>query len=265
MDFDVHKRSNGNKKNFSSSNIDIGYKFAKEISKELKDLVKSIVIFGSAARKMQDTNDIDILLIVDDVAINFGQELAQTYRIIVQQTVAKVSTKIHVTSMKFTSFWEYVRQGDPIAINILRDGYALLDTGFFDPLQLLLYQGRIRPSSEALWAYYNRAPRTLLTSKARILDACVDLYWAVIDSAHAALMSVDAIPPSPEHVAEYLESHLAKKGLIDKNLPFTMRKFYKLSKEISTRSVHEVSGAQFDKYLKEASDFVDAMRSFIDK
>ncbi len=265
LDLSIHKRHHSTKKKYASSTIDLAYRFTKEIHKELKDLVKAVVLFGSAARKKEGSNDIDVLLLVDDVSIRLTPELTQAYRLLVEKTVAKVSPKIHVTSMKFTSFWEYIRAGDPVAINILRDGYALLDSGIFDPLQLLLYQGRIRPSSEALWAYFNRAPRSLHASSFKMLEACVDLYWAVIDAAHAALMSINEIPPSPEHVANMLDEKLVKTKLIDKKHPDTMRKFYALSKAIINKEKKSVSGPEYDKLFSEAKSFVDAMENFIKK
>ncbi|MGV8169298.1 MAG: nucleotidyltransferase domain-containing protein [Candidatus Nanoarchaeia archaeon] len=263
MDFTVHKKIPQTKANYSSNNMELAYTFAKEIHKELNDLLKAIVLFGSAARQKEGTNDIDILLIVDDVSMRLTPELTQAYRIIVEKTVVKVSPKIHVTSMKFTSFWEYMKAGDPIAVNILRDGYALLDTGFFDPLQALLYQGRIKPSLETMWAYYNRAPRTLENSKRRIVEATLDLYWAVIDAGHAALMAINEVPPSPEHVADLLEQKLVSKKKIDRKLPWTMRKFYALSKKITSGQIKEISGEEYDKLHAEAKHFVQSMEKFI--
>lgn len=263
MDFSIHKRNIKEKKNYSATNLDLSYRFAKEAHRELKDLLKAVVLFGSAARKQEDSNDIDILLIIDDVSIKLTKEMTQAYRIIVENIVRKVSPKIHVTSMKFTSFWEYMRNGDPIALNILRDGYALIDTGFFDPLQLLLHQGRIKPSNEALWTYFNRAPRSLVGSRQRIAHACVDLYWAVIDSAHAALMSVNEVPPSPEHVPELMEQKLVREKLIPAKYPKTVRKFFTLSKDILHGKIQEVKGEDYEKYYAEAVDFVEAMQKFI--
>ncbi|MFA6073477.1 MAG: nucleotidyltransferase domain-containing protein [Candidatus Woesearchaeota archaeon] len=263
MDFAVHKKVPRSKGAYSATNLELAYSFSKEIHKELNELLKAIVLFGSAARQKEGAHDIDILLIVDDVSIRLTPELTQAYRIIVEKTVQKISPKIHVTSMKFTSFWEYVKAGDPIAVNILRDGYAILDTGFFDPMQALLVQGRIKPSLETMWAYYNRAPRTLIFSKKRILDATVDLYWAIIDSAHAALMSINEVPPSPEHVADLLEQKLVNTKKIDKKYPWTMRKFYALSKKIAIGQITEIQGAEYDKLHAEATAFVNAMEKFI--
>ena len=146
---------------------------------------------------------------------------------------------------------------------MLRDGVALIDSGFFKPLQVLLRRGKIRPSEESIWTYYVRAPSTLHNAKWHIMQATVDLYWAVIDSAHAALMKHGEIPPSPDHVADLLESKLVKNKLLEKKYVTMMRNFYKLSKMITHRQISEIKGAQFDKYHKDASDFVGRMKRYI--
>jgi predicted nucleotidyltransferase/uncharacterized protein (UPF0332 family) len=254
---------------YEKHEIDIALAFAKEAKKELKDLLKAIVLFGSSARKKVDstekTNDIDVLIVIDDIKIELGPEIVQTYRIIIEKIVAKISKKLHVTSLRFTNFWEYVRAGDPIAINILRDGIPILDSGFFEPLQILLYQGRIRPSAESIQNYLAMAPQTLQNSKQHILQATLDLYWAVIDSAHAALMSVNEIPPSPAHVADMLDEKLIKKGLLHKKYAYTMRNFYSLGKSIMHGELLQISGDQYDTYYREAFSFVMDMKTFIEK
>lgn len=166
--------------------------------------------------------------------------------------------------MTFTSFWEYARAGDPVAVNILRDGVALIDTGFFEPVQALLIQGRVRPTHESVWSYFGRAPRTLLNSKWHVMQATLDLYWAVIDAAHSALMHEGAIPPSPEHVSDLLEEKLVKKKLLEQKYADIMEKFYKIMKGITHREIKEVTGKEYDGYLKEANTFVERMKKFIE-
>jgi uncharacterized protein (UPF0332 family) len=167
--------------------------------------------------------------------------------------------------MTFTSFWEYAKAGDPVVVNILRDGVALYDTGFFEPLQRLLKQGRIRPSEESVWRYFGRAPRTLTNSRWHLMQATLDLYWAVIDAAHAALMRMNKIPPTPEHVADLLEKVFVKKKLLEAKYVQTMKKFYRVSKMITHREIKEIRGEEYEKYLKEASAFVQRMKVLIEK
>jgi len=262
LDFEIKKKKRVNLKRYTQSDVDIAYKFAKEIYRELGGFLKAIVLFGSAARR-EKSKDIDILLVIDDVTTQLTQELVQTYRIITEKIIAKVSKKIHITSMKFTSFWEYCRAGDPVAINILRDGVSIIDTGFFDPLQALLYQGRVRPTPESIWAYFSRAPTTLHNSKWHINQATLDLYWAVVDAAHAALMKMGEIPPSPAHVAGMLHEKLVKKGLLPERYPKIMAHFFHLSKSIIHNEIKPITGETYDKYYREADDFVDTMQRLI--
>ena len=245
--------------------LDLARDFSKQMMKEMGTLVKVIALFGSTSRaKAKGKGDIDVLVVVDDVTMQLSPEMVDAYRIITQKIIAKVSTKIHVTTLKLSNFWEYVRSGDPVAINILRDGLALVDSGFFGPLQALLWRGRIRPSPESIYTYYSRAPRTLWNSRWHINQASLDLYWAVIDAAHAALMKVGEIPPSPAQVAEYLHKDLVKKHLLEEKYVKIMERFYRLMKLVTHREVQRISGKEYESYFKAAEDFVNRMRKIVE-
>lgn len=266
MDFRIHERKKQNEQRYKNEDLELAREFTKKIYKEFGNLLKAVVLFGSQTRGTTSPHsDIDLLVIVDDVSIILTSEMVEAYRIITEKTLLHTSTRIHVTTMKLTSFWEYIRSGDPIGVNILREGVALIDTGFFDPLQLLLFQGRIRPSEESIWTYFTRAPRTLQNSKWHLLQATIDLYWAVIDAAHAALMRLGEVPPSPEHVADILHEKMVKKKLLHERYVHIMREFYKLTKMIVHREIKEISGEEYDRYAREAQDFVETMRAFIDQ
>ena len=157
-----------------------------------------------------------------------------------------------------------MRNGDPVAINMLRDGVPLQDVGIFEPLQMLLFQGRIRPTKESIWNYYARAPATLANANWHVLQACLDLYWAVIDAAHAALMKMGEVPPSPSHVADLIHDKLVKTGHAQKRSADTMRFFYELSKKITHREIREIPGKKYDEYRGLAQEFVNAMKKVIE-
>ncbi|MFA6461258.1 MAG: nucleotidyltransferase domain-containing protein [Candidatus Woesearchaeota archaeon] len=265
MEFRIEKRENENIHKYPTEDFRIALKFAEQTKKELDNFVISIILFGSSARR-EDTakSDIDILVITDDANFTINEPLVEAYRIIVENIIAKTSTKLHITSMTLTSFWEYTRGGDPVVVNILRDGVTLIDIGFFEPMQKLLKQGRIRPSEESVWRYFGRSPRTLLNSRWHLLQAGLDLYWAVIDSAHAALMRKNEIPPTPEHVADMLERVFVKSKLLEPKYVDTMRKFYRLSKMITHREIKEITGPEYEKLYLEADQFVRAMKKLIE-
>lgn len=252
---------------YLQQDINLARKFAKLMYKEMGGFLKGIILFGSSVKTPgAKYRDIDLLVILDDVSVVLSKELVETYRIITQKVVSNVDPqRLHIQSMKFTQFWEYVRAGDPVAINILRSGLALIDTGFFDPLQALLDQGRIRPSEEAIYTYFTMAPASLHRSNQHMLTACIDLYWAAIDAAHAALMKLGEIPPSPEHVADLLERRLVKYRHINRKYSDVMRQLYRLYKKIVHREIKTVSGKEYDKYKKLSETFVYGMKKFIEK
>lgn len=266
VEFKVEKKENPNVNKYHRHNVDLAYVFAKRAYNEFDTFLKAIVLFGSTMKdKGSNEGDIDILLIVDDVSINLSAEIVETYRVIVERLIADTSRKLHVTTLKFTTFWEYIKAGDPIGINILRDGVPLIDSGFFEPLQRLLFTGRIRPTYESIWAYFSRAPRTLYNSKWHMMQATIDLYWAVIDSAHAAIMKMGEIPPRPEDVAAMLNEKLVKKKLLDKKYVHTMEFFYEIFKKIIHREIREIRATDYERYYKAAEAFVKEMERILGK
>jgi hypothetical protein len=265
MEYNVKKRENPNKNKYIKNDIDIAYAFSKEAYKEFGTFLKAIVLFGSKSKDAANNQegDIDILLVVDDVSLYLTPEIIETYKIILQKMIAKISRRLHITTLRFTSFWDSVRHGDPVTVNILRDGIPIIDTGFFEPLQKLLVDGRIKPTPESIWVYFSRAPTSLHGSKWHILQATVNLYWATIDAAHAALMRLGETPPSPEHVADLLQIRMVNEGLLKKKHAETMKFFYETYKNIAHRKIKEIDGKDYDKYYAMADEFIKEIKKFL--
>ncbi len=244
---------------------DIAYEFAGRIYKEFGDFLRAVVLFGATAREeVHKGGDIDILVVVDDVEIELTPDLIEAYRVIMSKIVAQTSKRIHLTTLKLSTFWEYVRAGDPVIVNVLRDGLAIIDKGFFYPLQALLESGRIRPTPESVWSYFSKAPQSLHNARWHLLQATVDLYWGVIDSAHAALMNAGEVPPSPSHIADLLHEKLVKRHILEEHYVTIMRRFYKLAKMIIHQEINNVTGEEFERYYKEADDFVSRVRRILE-
>ncbi|MFH1332585.1 MAG: hypothetical protein ABIH63_04870 [archaeon] len=269
MEFRIEKRKRNVDIHYPKEHFDIARDFASRVYKEFGPFIKALVLFGSATKvqKMAKEADIDVLVIIDDVSVTLSRDLVQTYRIIVEKILVdmKDGERLHVQSMKLSAFWEYVRAGDPVAINVLRYGLALIDTGIFDPLQALLDNGRIRPTRESIYTYFTMAPASVSRSKEHILSAMVDLYWASVDAAHAALMCLGEVPPSPDHVADMLQDRMVKRGLLKRRYVNIMRENYNIMKQIVHREVRDVDGKEYDEYRKKTVEFVNEMRKFIEK
>ena len=250
---------------------DIAMRFAAKLKQELGTICRAVILFGSVAEhetrpvphSHDPSGDIDIMVIIDDVSVQLSDDLVTGYRIITENTVRETSPRIHVTTITFTTFWEYVRAADPVIVNVLRSGHPIIDTGFFEPLQVLLRQGRIRPSEEAVWSYYLRAPQAIQSSQMHLIQAVLDLYWACIDSAHAALMAADIVPRSPKDVAGQLRITYVQKGLLEEGYAATMEQLYTLSKDITHRRVSFISAEHYDELFSQTKAFVDRMRAFL--
>lgn len=266
MKFKVEQNSHPNLPKYPSDDYQLAFKFAKKLHSELGSFLKAAILFGSAARgqkPLYGERDIDVLCIIDDLTITLSKEVIQSYRVITENVAAKVTHRLHITTLKLTTFWEYVRQGDPIAVNMLRDGIPLHDSGFFQPAQQLLFKGRIRPSRESIWTYFTRAPATLQNADWHILQATLDLYWAVVDAAHAAMMQLGDVPPTPGHLSDMINDRLVKRGVLPAKYSKMMANFYDLQKKIIHRRVQKITGKQYDDYKKHAEDFVDKMQKIV--
>jgi len=268
MKFKIEKKQRMTDLHFPEKEFNIAREFSKRVYQEFGTFIKALVLFGSTSKgKLAKQGDIDVLIIIDDVSVNLTRNLTQTYRIVIEKILAGMpdSDRLHIQSMKFSSWWEYVRAGDPVAINVLRYGISLIDTGVFDPLQALLDNGRIRPTKESIHTYFVMAPASIHRAKDHLLSAMVDLYWASIDAAHAALMALGEIPPNPDHVADMLETKMVKKGLLKKRYADIMRRNYITFKKIIHRDIKEVDGADYDRYKKDTALFVNEIKKFLDK
>ena len=266
MDFKIKKKEHWNIKSYGTEEFKLAQKLSESLTKELTSLLSAVVLFGSSTstEKVMHEKDIDMLLVVNDVSTILSPEVSEAFRIIVEKKSSKLSRRFHINTMKLSNFWDYVRLGDPIAINMLRDGVPLYDTGIFEPVQQLLFQGRIRPTKEAVWIYWSRAPNTMQNAKWHLLQAMVDLYWAAIDSAHAALMRIGETPPSPSHVADMLQEKFVNTKLLDKRYVDVMRNLYKTAKMITHREVTEVTGDAYDRYLESTKEFIEQMKRLVE-
>jgi predicted nucleotidyltransferase len=121
-----------------ASERSIAMDFATKVYKEFDQMIKSVIMFGSSAKKISTPDsDIDIIIIIDDVAIQWDAELVAHYRGTLADVIKENPYKksLHINTVKLSTWWQDLMRGDPIIVNILRYGDALIDFGgFFNPL-----------------------------------------------------------------------------------------------------------------------------------
>ena len=89
--FEIPVKENPNLKNYHADDLKIAYKFSSDISTELGNFLKGVVLFGSTARKTkQASGDIDLLVVLDDLTVNMSPDVVEAYRVIVQKRFSEI-------------------------------------------------------------------------------------------------------------------------------------------------------------------------------
>ncbi|MAF50526.1 MAG: hypothetical protein CMH64_00375 [Nanoarchaeota archaeon] len=249
------------------TDYDIAYDFSIKAYKKFQEVIKSIALFGSVAKKTPyKKSDIDIIIIVDDCTVLWDEELIAWYREGLALLISKQNYKkeLHINTVTLTAFWKELKEGDPVAINVLRYGTPLVDHGgFFSPLKILLRRGKIRPTPEAIYITMQRAPMHLSRSRFAILGAVEGMYWAMVDAAHAALMITGHTPPSPEHVYDMLLKVFG--GKLNRKYPNHFKEMYSVAHNITHGNIKSVKGKDVDDLREKAEDFVKEMEKIVKK
>jgi len=246
---------------------DIAMDFAVKVAQKFNKIVKSIVLFGSTTKKTQIAgSDIDIIIIIDDASIKWDQELIAWYREELDKILKTnpYNMNLHINTIKLTTWWEDLMRGDPVVLNVLRNGESLIDlAGFFDPLKFLLINGKINSTPESIYTCLQRAPMHIARSKAAELNAIEGLFWAMVDSAHAGLIAANVFPASPEHIARELRITFVN----NRKLKIKYVQWYKdlliLHKQISHGEIKDLKGVDIDDWQAKAEEFLKVMAQLI--
>jgi len=250
------------------SEHDIAMDFAEKVYSKFNKMVKSVILFGSTAKQTRTaSSDIDIIVIVDDATILFDQELVSWYREELGKIISENPYKqeLHINTVKLTTWWNDMLKGDPIVINVLRYGEAMIDFGgFFNPLKILLQTGKIKSTPEAIYTSLQRAPQHLARSRQAELSAIEGVYWAMVDSAHALLIAAKLQPPSPEHIPEYLIRNFVDSRNLDIKYVNWYKEVFRLHKGIVYGEIRDIKGQDIDAWQARANDFIGTMARLID-
>ena len=249
------------------SESEIATDFATKAYQKFDKIVKSIILFGSIAKQTSVTgSDIDIIIVIDDVSINWDEELVAWYREELDKILRRNPYKqsLHINTVKLSTWWEDVMRGDPVVLNVLRYGEAIIDmAGFFEPLKHLLVAGKIKPTPEAIYTSLQRAPQHLVRSKISELNSIEGLYWCMVDASHAALIAANEFPPSPEHIPGSLKNTFVDSGKLKMKYVIWYRDLLMLHKKIVHGEVKDLKGVEIDDWQQKTEDFLDTMAKLV--
>lgn len=247
---------------------DIAADFAMKVYEKFDKMIKSIVLFGSSARKISTPgSDIDVIVIIDDVSVRWDEELIAWYReelgkIIVANPYRKA---LHVNSVKLSTWWDDMMKGDPVVINVLRYGDVLIDYGgFFSPLKILLKEGKIRSTPESIYTLLQRAPGHMTRARQSMMAVVDGLYWTMVDAAHAALIAGGVQPASPEEIGDVLKEHFVKKKMLHKRYVKYYEEIHGVAKDVMHGKVFRIKGRDLDEWFEMTDDFLGEMARLVD-
>ena len=247
----------------------IAMDFAVKVFKKYDKMVKSVVLFGSSVKQTSTAgSDIDIIIILDDVSINWDQELIAWYREELDRLLRRnpYQKSLHINTIKLSTWWEDLMKGDPVVINILRHGESMIDlAGFFEPLKYLLLKGKIKSTPEAIYNCLQRAPQHIRRSKVAEFNSIEGLYWAMVDSAHAALIAADVPPASPEHVSVDLKETFVNKGKLKMKYVLWYRDLLILHKKIAHGGINDLKGVEIDMWQDRTEEFMRTMAQLVNE
>src|SRR3989344_5388520 len=172
---------------FRKKQLALANKFKDEVLKRYSNIVKAIVLFGSLTRgDFHEKSDIDMLVVIDDVTARFTPEMKDEF----DDRLYDIAESMTVQpAWLLSEFWDMARIGHPLLFTIVRDGWALYDTGFFIPVRKLLELGKIPTTLEAVEKFMEASPQKISrVENAKLYMIAEDLYYAMLNCSQAVLM-----------------------------------------------------------------------------
>lgn len=238
-------------------------KFTNEARKQYGDIIKSVLIFGSAAKgTMIKGSDADIWVILDDTATKGSEDLDKINTHL--YLIAHELKELHIQTTTLTEFWRWVKMGSPELVNFLRYGLSIYDTGFIKPVQRMLQMGLIPPSEETIKLKARAAEARLRKTKLDMKSMIFDLRYTMLDICQSVIMHYYKAQPDAKAMPEFLEK-LVKEEKLEKEYVDKFKELDKLWKDIDHKVIEEVTTRHLEKALNLAKEMIDRLKKLLPK
>lgn len=251
---------------FRKKQLALANRFKEEVLKRYKNIVKAIVIFGSFTRQdFHEKSDIDMLVVVDDVTARFTPEMKDEFDDRLYDIAKSISENMTVQpAWMLSEFWDMARIGHPLLFTIVRDGWALYDTGFFIPVRKLLELGKIPTTLEAVEKFMETAPQKInRVETAKLYMVAEDLFYSMLNSSQAVLMYMGLNPPSPKHTPLDVKEHLVDANLLEENYLKDLEGVIEFRKQVEHKEIKDITGQQLDEFIQKAKQYVSRMEQLL--
>jgi len=241
------------------------------VLRKFEKYIVSYVLAGSLVRgQATKTSDIDVFIVIDDTDVKkmTRAELKDKLRAIILSMgyeagqMTGIQNKINIQVYILTDFWDSLKEANPIIFTLLRDGVPFFDRGIFMPWKQLLRMGKIKPSAEAIDMFMSSGEQMLRRVEFKIKDIGMeDIYYAILTPSQAALMMHGIAPPAPRETAHLLrEIFVKKEKIFDDKWVDILDNVIKVRKELEHGTKKEMKGADIDKMLKEAKEYLEKIK-----
>lgn len=238
-------------------------KFTNTARAQYGNVIKSVLIFGSAARgTMVKGSDADVWVVLDDTATKSSADLSKINTHL--YLIAHELKDLHIQTTTLTEFWQWMKLGSPELVNFLRYSLLIYDTGFIKPVKRMLEMGLIPPSEEAIKLKARASHARLKKIKLDMKSMIFELRYTALDICQAVVMHHYKKQPDAKAMPGFL-----KKLVKDKKLEATYVKRFeqlnKLWKDLDHGKVKSVNGAYLDRALKLAAEISVRMNKLLPK
>jgi predicted nucleotidyltransferase len=241
--------------------------FSDKLNEKLGDKVKVVAVWGSVSKGEHGyDSDIDTLVILDDTKLqkDVPDDAKDKIRKKVTNLAKETDDRITIQYFPFlTEFWDSLRKGEPLAIEAVRHGDPVYDTGLFMPAKRLLQRGKISGTQESVKkrlksaaAGYKKAEKTVKSSTPHKLEQ------AMASAGQGPIMLAGRAPPGKEKVPDVLEEMFVEKGMLEEEYVEIAREIYELGDK-GEKNPQEVTGEELDEVLEKTDDFVRRMHKLV--
>lgn len=238
-------------------------RFTNDARRHYGELIKSVLIFGSAVRgELKKGSDIDVWVIIDDTATKTSEDLNKVVEHL--YLLSHEQKDLHIQVHTLTEFWQSIRLGAPEFVNFLRYGLVIHDTGFIKPIQRMLKMGLLPPSDEVVSLKARAAEARYKKIKLDIKSMIFELRYTSTDIIQAVVMHLYKKQPDQKGIPEFLEKMVKAKKL-EKIYVTKFAELDKLWKDIDHKIIKEVTPEHLDKALKLAQELIERFKKILPK
>ncbi|MEM5778238.1 MAG: nucleotidyltransferase domain-containing protein [Candidatus Aenigmatarchaeota archaeon] len=242
--------------------------FKNKLLNMFKDYIKSVIVWGSITRgDFTGKSDIDIYVIFDDTKMPLKkfEEIREKIDKDIYSLASSIDPRLHPQPvLALTEFIKGIRYTHPLFFNIIREGYAIYDTGFFIPMRKLLEWGEFPITPESAHMRIDSVPgRIKRVKNVKLYMIAEDLYYAMLDTAQAVLMYIGVGPPVPKRAAEEVRKHLVDSGLLEEEYAKMLEDVVDFRKKVEHKEIKDISGQEVDKWIEKAEKYVERFEKLL--